>query len=109
MSESKIIDLQDVRRKKKNTMKKSKKKAIITVAFVIFVVVVIYPIGKLLYERSQLNRENEKLKEERDSLKKTVEHSDTSEYIENKAREELNLVLPGELIYVVPNMTNKQE
>ena len=43
----------------------------------------------------------ESLTFERDSLKKRIEYKKTGEYIEESARNELNMVKPGEKVYVM--------
>ena len=53
------------------------------------------------------------LEEEKNELKKEIDYKKTPEYIEEKARNELNLIRPGEKLYVVVgeniDVENKEE
>ncbi|HXK52503.1 septum formation initiator family protein [Candidatus Nomurabacteria bacterium] len=60
--------------------------------------------------RSQ-NLENEVigLRDERDSLKKLLEYQKTDSYIEEEARNKLNMLRPGERVYVYTENVNSSE
>ncbi len=54
------------------------------------------------FEKEVSDLENEKVK-----LEKEIEYKKTSEYIEEKARNELNLIKPGEKVYVIGDTSNE--
>jgi len=49
----------------------------------------------------EVNQEVAMLERERSQIEKDIEYCKSDEYIEEKARNELNLIKPGELVYVV--------
>lgn len=57
--------------------------------------------GRKRFDEAQ-KRERE-LVQERDLLKRQLEYKRTQEYIEESARNELNLIKPGEKVYVLEN------
>jgi cell division protein FtsB len=52
-----------------------------------------------------LQQEVGELRAEREGLEESIAHKQTPEYVEEMARNELNLVLPGEKVYVVTEDT----
>ena len=52
-----------------------------------------------------LQQEVEGLRVERESLEESIAYKQTPDYVEKMARNELNLVLPGEKVYVVTEGT----
>jgi cell division protein FtsB len=48
-----------------------------------------------------LNKEVEMLEKEKSEIEEEISYKQTKEYIEEKARNELNLIKPGEKVYVV--------
>ena len=61
-----------------------------------------YKIVSLKVEESKLQQEQEELKEERDALQQEMKDVKSPEYIEKQAREQLHLLLPGEILYMLP-------
>lgn len=130
MSESKIIDLEKARKSKSSKTRKGKDKVakstkkqtlspkrkaekrkrmmLLALLFLLVFGYSTYKIIGLLIERNSLKKENQQLTEQKKQLEEDIKHIDSLEYIEKKAREELNLVLPGEIIYV-PEQENKEE
>ena len=53
--------------------------------------------------------ENTKLKKERESLKEELKHVNEPEYIEQQAREQLKMVKPGEVMYILPQNETKDD
>ena len=49
----------------------------------------------------EINSELSLLNEEKEKIEKEIEYKQTDEYVEEKARNELNLIKPGEKVYVV--------
>ena len=68
-----------------------------------------YKIISLKMEESKLQQEQEQLKEERDALKQEAEDVKSPEYIEKQARDQLHLVLPGEILYMLPEENGSGE
>ena len=115
----KVINLEEARerktRKRKNAsapMTARRKKKIVRnrirlliIASILVVVfgVSIYKIISLNVERIRLRNEQTKLLEQKKEYKKESENVNSLEYVEKKAREDLKLVLPGEIIYSIPN------
>ena len=69
----------------------------LSVSFVRSTFKVIKSSGRL----DEVNEEVRDLEAEKTRLEKEIEYKSTEEYIEEKARNELNLVKPGEKVYVV--------
>lgn len=53
-------------------------------------------------ENKQLKDENKALTEQRDKLKIELKNVNSKEYIENRARQQLRLVNPDEILFVFP-------
>ena len=49
-----------------------------------------------------LSQEVKEMEEEKGKLEESVEYKKTDEFIEEKARNDLNLIRPGEKVYVIP-------
>jgi cell division protein FtsB len=49
----------------------------------------------------EVNVEVQELEEEKSEIEKDIEYRRSDEYVEEKARNELNLIKPGEKVYVV--------
>ena len=58
---------------------------------------------RLRSENASLQKKNEKLTERRDELKEELKNVNSREYIEKRAREQLRLVNPDEIIFVFPD------
>ena len=115
----KVINLEEARERKTRKRKKAsapmtarrKKKIVrnrirlLIIASILVVVfgVSIYKIISLNVERIKLRTEQTKLLEQKKEYKKESENVNSLEYVEKKAREDLKLVLPGEIIYSIPN------
>lgn len=120
MAEKNVIDIEAARsrRNKKKKKKKEKKplsprrkqqiKRRLTVFLVVaaFLLLTVgfsfYKIVSLKVEESKLQQEQEELKEERDALQQEMKDVKSPEYIEKQAREQLHLLLPGEILYMLP-------
>jgi cell division protein FtsL len=77
--------------------------AIFIVVVVLFVVVTmsIKNVFDLTLEQHELKKENEDLKEQKAALEREFENINDKNYIEEQAREQLNMVKPGEIVYIV--------
>lgn len=120
MSGNNVIDIEAARSKRKKSKKKKKekkplsprKKQQIKRKLMIYLLVAgfliltlgysTYKIISLKIEENQLQKKQEQLKEERDNLKEEAENVKSPEYIEKEARKQLHLLLPGEILYMLP-------
>lgn len=89
--------------KKHNNDRKKKMMFIIIVIVVIIAFASVKNIVSLKIEHRRLEKQNEELKEEKVELKKEIKNANSDEYIEKKAREELRLVKPDEILFIFPD------
>lgn len=77
--------------------------AIFIVVIVLFVVVTmsIKNVLDLTLEQHELKQENQELQEKKAALEKEFENINDKNYIEEQAREQLNMVKPGEIVYIL--------
>ena len=95
--------------------RRKKKKIRINIGRMIVVAVVIVLIGvtsfsvkrivALKIEQNQLRREQASLKAKKEKLK----HIDSESYIEEQARKQLNMIKPGEIIYMIEKDKSKNK
>ena len=91
--------------KKKNTKKRKNISIFLVVLAVLSVYVVVtsvkqeFIIRDLTKENEMADRDLKRLKEDIKDLEKKIDKSETVEYIEKIAREELDMVKPNEIIY----------
>ena len=86
---------------KKRRRKPNKVVLVIVIAIGLFASV--RNITRLQSENKRLKEQNLKLSEKRDDLKKELKNVNSREYIEKRAREQLRLVNPGEIIFTFPD------
>ena len=90
---------------------KKKRRLLIYAAVIVLVVAAIsfsaVEIISLEKEKAQLATEQAELKKELEAAKDELANTDDPDYIEQQVREKLNMVYPGEIIYVSPNEENK--
>ena len=84
--------------------KKAKKKRRLIIGIVVVCLLAaagysIYKIGVLTVEKYRLEEEHNNLLREERQLKDELKNVQNEEYVEDEAREKLNLILPGEVIY----------
>ena len=128
---SQVIDIQEARKKRQEKRSRQKEKAarleemkkrpvrasikaakrrriviviVIMLAFALAIGSSVMNIVKLKGEQQAALEEQKQLKQEKQELEQQLKNSDDPEYIEEKAREQLRLVKPGEKIYVVPDV-----
>lgn len=136
MTDKKVIDIQAARSKRKPSKKEKrkrdkairkekkaqlsprmrKKKTRNTVAIALLVMVLCVFIGCKAYkiislevDNNRLQKEQEKLIKERDEKKQDAKNVNSLDYIEQQARLKLHLVLPGEILYVLPEEEQADE
>ena len=90
---------------------KKKRRLLIYAAVIVLVVTAIsvsaVEIISLEKEKAQLATEQAELKKELEAAKDELANTDDPDYIEQQVREKLNMVYPGEIIYVSPDEENK--
>ena len=90
---------------------KKKRRLLIYAAVIVLVVAAIsvsaVEIISLEKEKAQLATEQAELKKELEAAKDELANTDDPDYIEQQVRDKLNMVYPGEIIYVSPDEENK--
>ncbi len=99
--------------------RRKKKKIRINIGRMIVVAVMIVLIGvtsfsvkrivALKIEQNQLRREQTSLKAKKEKLKYELKHIDSESYIEEQARKQLNMIKPGEIIYMIEKDKSKNK
>ena len=93
----------------RRSIKQSKKRRnIIYTAIIIAIIAVIgvsvYNIVSLKHEQKQLLSQQKELEAQKEELAEELKHLNDKDYIEEQARAQLRLVMPGEKIYVFPTL-----
>lgn len=90
---------------------KKRRRLLIYAAVIVLVVAAVsvsaVEIISLEKEKAQLATEQAELKKELEAAKDELANTDDPDYIEQQVREKLNMVYPGEIIYVSPDEENK--
>lgn len=73
----------------------------IVVILAVFVGMSVKNVLELSLEQHQLKKENASLKEKKAALEKEFENINDKDYIEEQARKQLNMVKPGEIVYII--------
>lgn len=73
----------------------------IVVVLAIFVGMSVKTVLELTLEQQKLKQENEDLKEQKAALEQEFENINDKDYIEEQARKQLNMVKPGEIVYII--------
>lgn len=74
---------------------------VIIVVLIFFAAISVKNIVSLHVEKNELEEENACLEEEKDRLQNELENADDPEYIEEQARQQLRMVMPGEVLYII--------
>lgn len=93
----------------RRTAKKIKRRLFAAVIFVVVIAIAAYSVYNVFSLRAKRAKAQEyyaELKKEKKDLERELDLVDSDEYIEEKAREELHMMLPGEMIYVLPEAPN---
>ena len=90
-----------VRRKAKNLRKRLMYLAVIMV-LLLALGIQVYHIYSLAKEREELTLNRYALEKERDRLEEELNNVNSTEYVEQQAREQLKLIMPGETLYIFP-------
>lgn len=90
---------------KRLTAKRNRRRLIYTAIFIIIIAVIglsIFNIISLKLEQDRVNEENEALRLKKERLTEELANVDNPEYIEQQARRQLRLLMPGEILYILP-------
>ena len=107
---NKSLEKKQKQKQKKNKValtpeekEKALKRRLITIVIVILLIIAagysIYKIGVLQVEKHNLDEQNMDLRREKTLLEEELKNVQDLEYVEEEAREKLNLIMPGEVIY----------
>ena len=134
-SSSQVIDIEDARRERKKKRneaaekrgKAQKTKQIVTerqagkkarrrmVYFFIFLFILCligvsaFNIISLKLTEAKTIKEQQQLLEQKDKLEKIYSQVNSPEYIEQQARQQLRMIRPGEILYVLPDKDAKKD
>jgi len=88
----------------KNTKNKSLLQKVLFIGIIIYVVYTFFSQQKMLNEyqadQKRYNQQIAEAKEQQEELKATKENINSKEYIEEVAREKLDMYLPNERVYI---------
>lgn len=96
-------------RQKKQRRRKLILSLLIVVVFVAVLGASIFEIIDLKTEQRKLKQEAIKLTEQKKELEDEAKNKDNLDYIEQQARKQLHLILPGEILYVMPDDEKEEE
>lgn len=91
---------------RRRTIKIRRKRIVYGLVFLLIAVVIgaaIYNLISLKIEEARALKELETLNEQKAELEEELSRIDSPEYIEQQAREQLRMIMPGETLYVVNN------
>ena len=74
---------------------------VIIVVLIFFAAISVKNIISLHIEKNDLEKENARLEDEKNQLQNELENADDPEYIEEQARQQLRMVMPGEVLYII--------
>ena len=97
-------------RRKKKKMHLNMSRLLFRVVIVVLVCVTALSIRKIVFlkiEQSELKEQQKALKEKRTKLKNELKNIDDKNYIEEQARKQLNMVKPGEILYMIEKDRSK--
>ncbi len=81
---------------------------------VVVVLVVVFSISAkniidLKIEQNQLKKENKELRAQKKKLEEELEQINDENYIEEQARKQLNMVKPGEILYILESENEEED
>lgn len=88
---------------RRSTQALRKRSIYLIIAVILFVIigVSVYNLVSLKMEQAKVNEDYAALIKEKAQLKEELSNVDSDEYVEQKAREELKMILPGETLYII--------
>lgn len=97
------------KRKKKKSLRRILVYAAVVLLFAGIIGWKVYDLCALSAEQKEAQKQLEELKEERDALQEELKTVEDPAYIEQKAREDLHMIKPGETLYVLMNKDKAAE
>lgn len=98
------------------TERRAIKKARVRGIYILVILVIIAIIGaaalnvvSVKINQGKVQKEQEALLEEKNRLENELQSIESPEYIEQQARQQLKMIKPGELLYVLPDKENKED
>ncbi len=103
--------LEEARQLSARKRKKRRNRVLIYIAAFLLIVGILvasaWNIISLQIEKSKLENRNEQLTRQRDDLREELESVGEPDYIEQQARQQLSLIMPGETLYILPVIPTK--
>ena len=99
----------EYKRKKKKNPRRVLVYAAIVLLFTGVIVWKAYDLHTLSVEQKEAQKQLEQLQEERDALQEELKTVEDPSYIEQKAREDLHMIKPGETLYILMNKEKAKE
>lgn len=99
-------------RKKRKANKKLRRFLVYLVVIVLLVCMVgfsVYKVVVVKLEERALVQEQQSLESQKKELKEELKMVNDPEYIEQQARKQLNLIMPGETLYVLPDKNKDKD
>lgn len=93
-----------VRQKSKHLRRKTLY-ALVILMIIAAVAIQVFNILSLNQEKKDLEAEQQNLKKEQAKLEEELNNVNSREYVEQQARQQLKLIMPGEILYVFPEIT----
>lgn len=104
-----MSDRREKRRKRKKRIYNIRRMIILAMV-VMLVGVTSFSVKKIVnlkLEQNQLKSEQEALKYKKEKLENELKHIDSDNYIEEQARKQLNMIKPGEILYMIEKDKSK--
>jgi len=90
--------------------KKARRRIVYTIILLVIIGVIsasVFNIVSLKLNEVKLEKEQEALLQQKARLENELSQMDSLEYIEQQARQQLKMIKPGEILYVLPDMNKK--
>lgn len=90
--------------------KKARRRIVYLIIFLVIIIVIgvsVFNIVSLIINEAKLEKEQEALLQQKARLENELSQIDSLEYIEQQARQQLKMIKPGEILYVLPKI-NKE-
>lgn len=95
----------DEKNSARNKARKSRRRLIYAAVFIAIAAIIVgsaYNVLSLLEEKADMEAEQQRLIEMKERLQEELSNVNTPEYIEQQARSQLRLVMPGEILFILP-------
>ncbi len=92
-----------IRRRKQQRRRRRIGYLVIVLVLVLVTAVMARSVVALKIEQNDLRAKQQQLEQRKEELQKEKQTANSPEYIEEQAREQLRMIRPGEILYVVPD------